>query len=315
MARTENRAREVHQCRRTAWTPPAARTHHRSPRRSWILVFTCGILLLLLGSADAQKQHLTCAPDCGPFGVCTPCKETDNCTGERCQCEHDYAGSDCSLRIEYCPEAVDGLDGSISTCLNGGKCVEKEIYAESSGSGPASVQWRCDCRYATGNAEAYAGTQCEFPSTQSCLVGGAESDYAFCVNGGDCIREIVRGQDHPGCTNCPNFEGRHCQYEKGKAPPEELRAASKEISEEDDGMKPGYIILFVLLGGLVLGGLVLFVMYRNNKRDGDTESEFPDDLQLNESTDGMEPKEDDKSSPTQGDDGEPKDDDTQPQVV
>ena len=268
--------------------------------------------MMLLGTATAEnKKAVTCPPDCGPFGECVACKETDNCSGERCRCDDNHAGDDCSLQIEYCPEAVNP-EGTVTTCLNGGRCVEKEIYEDTSGFGPATVVWRCDCKYATGDAAAFAGTQCEFPSTQSCLVGGAESDYTFCVNGGDCVREIIRGQDHPGCTNCPGFEGRHCQYAAGKAPPEELRAERNDVVQGSDDVKPGFIVLLVLLGCLVLGGLALFVWKRSNKQDRPAVLEVPDDLKLNVSADDMD--EVSGESPTQEDEGEHKDE-AHPQVV
>ena len=307
------------------WTTTAltrTTTLQRRRQQPWIL-----LLVLLFGTINnasaAEKKQMSCLPDCGPFGTCTPCKETDNCSGERCQCAHNYAGDDCSLEIDFCPDSVDA-QGTVETCLNGGRCVEKEIYEDGSGVGPATVVWRCDCTYATGDAAAYAGTQCEFPTTQSCLVGGAKSDYTFCVNGGDCVREIIRGQEHPGCINCPGFEGRHCQYEAGKAPPEELQAARKDITDESDSMKPGVIIIIVLLGCLVLGGLAIFVCKRSSSQKNDSNrnaevNEVLDDLKLNESTDAMgnDNKGIETSSPAaqdDEDDGEHKDDPMPPVV-
>mmetsp|Transcript_22246 Transcript_22246/g.42239 ORF Transcript_22246/g.42239 Transcript_22246/m.42239 type:complete len:326 (-) Transcript_22246:185-1162(-) len=308
-------------CRMTTLTRTTLTRRRRQQQPPWIvlLVLFCG--MMLIGSAAAaEKKEMSCPPDCGPFGTCTPCKETDSCSGERCQCDDNHAGDDCSLEIQYCPDSVNA-EGTAETCLNGGRCVEKEIFEDQSGVGPATVVWRCDCTYATGDAAAFAGAQCEFPATQSCLVGGAESSYSFCVNGGDCVREIIRGQDHPGCTNCPGFEGRHCQYEAGKAPPEELQAERKDITDDSDDVKPGFIIIIVLLGCLVLGSLALFVLKRsnqNNKREVNAAvNEVLDDLKLNESADAMENDKEGESSPQNNDDeddGEHKDD-HMPRVV
>ena len=267
--------------------------------------------------AALEKKQMSCPPDCGPFGTCLPCKETDNCSGERCQCDHSHAGEDCSLEIEFCPAPVNE-EGTAETCFNGGRCVDKVIYDDF---GYGTMVWRCDCRYATGDAAAFAGAQCEFPSTRSCLVGGAESDSAFCVNGGDCVREIIRGQPHPGCTNCPGFEGRHCQYEAGKAPPEELQSERKDVIRGSDDVKPGFIILIVLLGCLVLGGLTIFVCMRTNKSDGksrDVNLTVPDDLKLNESMDndkGNEPPAHGGGGNNDDDDDDEHGDDALPKVV
>lgn len=283
----------------------------------WLSVVLVAVAMLGTPVQAAAKEHKVCPASCGPFGECTPCAETDNCVGERCRCADNYAGEDCSLQIEYCPGSVD-VEETVSTCLNGGRCVSKEIMEGPMGFefGPGSEIWRCDCTYAVGSAsdpEQHAGTQCEFPSTRSCFVGGAPSNYAFCVNGGDCVREIIRGDEHPGCTNCPGFEGRHCQYLKGTAPPEELAAARQEVEDDNNGMKPGFIVLFVLLGGLVLGGLALMVLRQRqspDERDFTVRgSDVPTDLKLDEGAEG-------ETTPTsheQDDDGEHKDE--RPQVV
>lgn len=251
---------------------------NRSVAVALILVSTLTTLITTTVTAQTtSKPQKVCAPDCGPFGICLPCSETDNCVGERCRCDDNYAGDDCSLQVDFCPQSVD-VAGSVSTCLNGGRCVAKEIMENSIGI--AEEVWRCDCRYAVGAAAAYAGIQCEFPSTQSCLLGGASSDYAFCVNGGDCVTGIIDGEPHPGCNNCPGFEGRHCQYVKGTAPPEELEAARNSQIEKSNGMRPGFIVLIVLLGGITLGLLALFAFRIQDASNSTTD--IPTDLQLQE---------------------------------
>lgn len=237
--------------------PPPSRTV-----TALLIGWCCGIVVITAPTAMAQTS--VCAPDCGPFGECLECTAVDNCVGERCRCDDNYAGDDCSLRVEYCPGSVDA-DHSVSTCLNGGKCVAKE---EIMASMERDTQvWRCDCTTAVGHAKAYAGIQCEFPSTRSCLVGRTESDYAFCANGGDCLTYVLEGEDHPGCKNCPGFEGRHCQYVEGTAPPEE-RAAAHATIEQDNGMKAGGVFLVVLLAATTLGCLVLLVIRRQRRQKG-----------------------------------------------
>lgn len=263
------------------------------------------IFFLWLWTADvtsAQKPQSVCAPDCGAFGTCLPCD--DSCVGERCQCDIGYTGEDCSTPIDDCPSSVD-LDGSVPWCLNGGKCVAREVF-EGDGFGPATQVWRCDCTTATGTAAAYAGTQCEFPATQSCVAGTQKSDYAFCVNGGDCKFLIIEGEEHPGCKNCGDYEGRHCQYPKGKAPPEELVDAAKSGTtiEESDGMRPGFVVFIVVLAGTTLG--CLFLLVKNRQQGSVDKSMPPTDLQLEEKGQG-----DDLPEATAVDDG----DDTKPEVV
>jgi hypothetical protein len=272
-------------------------------------LFVC--LLIGLAAAD-NKKETSCPPpgDCGPFGTCIPCDAFDVCVGARCKCEPDYAGNDCSLRVEFCPESVDPAD-SASTCLNGGRCVAKEIVGTN---GPMDV-WRCDCTTATGAAAAFAGTQCEFPATTSCLTGGATSDYSFCVNGGECFRRIAQGEDHPGCTGCSGFEGRHCQYAEGTAPPEELEAARQDAVEGSDDVPRGLIIILSLLGSLLIGwiGLLLWRQHTTLSKEA-AELDAPDDLQLRERTTSPR-NEDDERPGLSEDDDDVSSERSKPQIV
>lgn len=242
-------------------------------------------------------QPSVCPPSCEPFGECVPCV-AGVCVGKYCRCDDNHEGDDCSLQVEYCP-AASNVPGSQSRCLNGGRCTAKEIMENPDGFGGAQEIWRCDCTIAVGSASdptQHAGAQCEFPSTQSCFVGGAPSTYAFCVNGGDCVQKIIRGEPHPGCINCRGFEGRHCQYKEGEAPKEELMAARNDIDNDDNGMKPGFIVVFVFLACLLLGSLAMFVMRRRTTKQENKQaavahassSDVPTDLKLEEETAGQE---------------------------
>ena len=306
----------------SAIAPPRLTTRMTSAL-SQLLAFVALLLCALSPQQAAAQENRVCPPDCGPFGNCVTCGFGDECTGEFCRCEAGYEGDDCSLKVEICP-FVDA-PSSVPSCRNGGRCVAKEIMENPEGFGAAQEVWRCDCSTAIGSAlnpVQHEGAQCEFPATQSCLAGGIDSDYAFCVNGGDCVRKIIRGEEHPGCVNCGDYEGRHCQYKKGEAPPEELLAARKDIQEEENGMKPGLIVLLVMVACLVLGSFTIFIARRGASRDENTQaavehasSDIPNDLKLEEKS-GDAGNEDAVQATTHDsgeDDEEGKDE--QPQVV
>jgi hypothetical protein len=220
----------------------------------------------------AQPQK-ACPPTCEPEGTCVPCQGAldQTCVGEFCRCNDGYGGDDCSLLIQTCPPSQS--DESMTECYNGGDCVLKEIFADEMGLGQSEQVWRCDCTTAMGMAKSsgprsHAGLQCEFPATQSCMLGGSLSLYAFCVNGGDCIRKVNSRESHPGCI-CPDaYEGRHCQYEKGTAPPEELQAARADIMSNDNGMEPGMITFVVILALLVLSAFGWFIWKKRTTTGG-----------------------------------------------
>lgn len=249
--------------------------------------------LLLLGASPQQQAiaaENVCHPTCEPFGKCDDCGIGDNCSGQFCRCTAGYEGADCSIKVEYCPKT--DAPGSVPLCRNGGHCVSKEIMQDPEGFGNAQEVWRCDCTTAIGSAASpmqHAGAQCEFQATQSCLIGGIDSNYAFCVNGGDCVRKIARGDEHPGCVNCPGFEGRHCQYREGEAPVAELKAARKDVEDEENGIKPGLVVVLVLLACVALGVLAICIVQRATERNQDTQAavdhastDVPNDLKLDE---------------------------------
>lgn len=223
------------------------------------LAFTA--LFLLISSTKSA-----CPPndDCGPFGVCIT--DSNACTivnssqfcERRCSCYPGYYGDDCSFVVEICPASASGTNGQ-QMCFNGGTCVEQQVQS----GGTWVTEYTCNCATAAGDAAVYAGSRCEFPGETSCEAGMRMSSYAFCVNGGRCIATVQPGQPAAGCDCVGLFEGRHCQYAYGTAPPQELLYAP---ARKKGGLSGGMIFLIVLLSIGFLGGM-FFWMYRKSRAD------------------------------------------------
>ena len=242
------------------------------------------------------KNQKTCQPSCqSPFGSCVDCSEADDCVGEYCKCTEHYRGEDCSLRVAVCPASSSPT--SVSECYNGGLCVARESFMDteeipdSFDFGQTATQvWRCDCSTAIGSASTgpvgHAGAQCEYKATQSCIIGDTtltpNEQYAFCVNGGDCIRKVASDEKHPGCSCIKGFEGRHCQYAQGKAPPEELAAARADFAAEDKEVKTGLVVFLVFFTLIVLGGLAYYIVVRKRVQSNAAAQDAPVDLKLEE---------------------------------
>ena len=144
-------------------------------------------------------------------------------------------------------------------CLNGGTCVGQQIQSGNTW----LTEYTCNCATAAGDAAIYNGPRCEFPSETSCEAGTSSSTYAFCVNGGRCIATVQPGQPAAGCDCVGLFEGRHCQYAYGTAPPQELLYSSARGKR---GLSGGMIVLTVLLSIGFLGSIFL-LMYRRWRLD------------------------------------------------
>jgi hypothetical protein len=192
-----------------------------------------------------------------------------------CKCDPGYAGTDCSFQAVTCPGAVG--PNEVQTCFNGGVCRQaQEGTVESmiiNGLPDAELQWSCDCKaaaiFTATSQKVVAGHQCEFVSQRSCEVGNPNSDYAFCVNGGTCLRMTREGEPHRGCLCGKEHEGRHCQFKEGTAPESELAYMKKQndIANEEAGLS-GVGLFFVLLAVLGVFGGVGFVLYRHFQRHG-----------------------------------------------
>jgi hypothetical protein len=264
------------------------------------LALWCACYLVLSSysvvTVNAQLGYCP-ATGCGPSGACILDNRScgDDCDYS-CKCDPGFAGADCSFQAVTCPGTV-GPD-EVQTCFNGGTCREAqaEVFIDDL---PAADEdnWSCDCRAAAVSSavapKIVAGHQCEYVSELSCEVGNPDSDYAFCVNGGTCLRMTRQGKPHRGCLCGKEHEGRHCQYKEGTAPESELAYMREQeaIANADAGLS-GVGLFFVLLALLGVFGGMGFVLYRHYQRHGletDTGNvqsfvipEADHDLQLNE---------------------------------
>jgi hypothetical protein len=113
-----------------------------------------------------------------------------------------------------------------------------------------------------------AGHQCEYTSELSCEVGNPDSNYAFCVNGGTCLRMTRAGKPHRGCLCGEDHEGRHCQYRIGTAPASELAYLKEQAAlSKDDGID-GVVIFFIFVVIFGVFGGVGWFLYRHYVHNG-----------------------------------------------
>jgi hypothetical protein len=153
------------------------------------------------------------------------CKEGDKLQQQGCDCNSGWTGKNCQLKIL---ELIDGIDDisdgdgddndpidnwiassddddpidnlivassndvcGDTHCYNNGSCVQTEKLDSD---GIPSLSFSCDCSTAHDEKYMYAGTSCEFPSTDLCLEGDGSD---FCVNHGSCVDDLLLG------CNCP----------------------------------------------------------------------------------------------------------------
>lgn len=207
-----------------------------------------------------------CPPngDCGEFGVCLNDTRScgDNCQ-DRCKCAPGYYGFDCSFVAQVCPDDVIGRgEDEARECYNGGTCYKVQEVADAAPGGE-NVFWRCDCRHSYGDAAIYAGHQCEYPLEVSCENGKSTSTYAFCVNDGACLAVVEAGEPHPGCKCPTDFEGRHCQYAAGTAPPQELVYSPSASTKH--GMS-GIALFFIVVAALMFVGTISCMAWQYHRR-------------------------------------------------
>jgi hypothetical protein len=233
----------------------------------------CCLVLLLSSSVLLQVTADCQETGCGLTGTCI--LDTRSCGDEchyQCKCDIGFAGADCSFQAVTCPGEV-GPD-EVQTCFNGGTCRKgnQELNDEGFLFDDLADAWSCDCQAAADSSAAspmiVAGFQCEYVSQRSCEVGNLVSDYAFCVNGGTCLRMTREGKPHRGCLCGEEHEGRHCQYKKGTAPTSELAYMKEQeaILNEDAGLSGVglFFVLLMLFGAFSGVGLLLYRHYQKN---------------------------------------------------
>lgn len=102
-------------------------------------------------------------------------------------------------------------DGTI--CENFSPCVPHPVKEGS---------YMCDCLAARDSNNnkliQFAGPYCEHQATSYCEAGSELSAHAFCVNGGECKREVGRTEEHAGCKCRRGYEGDYCQFVAGSRP-------------------------------------------------------------------------------------------------
>jgi len=255
-----------------------------SPGRCFLFPIVLVLFFVVVVRADCPPSK-----DCGPFGECI--MDTRSCGNdckESCKCQPGYVGEDCSMKVERCEDATG--PESVDACYNNGRCYMTEDVRDDS----TVLIWKCDCRESYGEARRYAGHMCEYPAEASCERGNDASEYAFCVNGGRCVRLVERSERHPGCECKAGYEGRHCQYDVGTAPREEL--VYMPAPAEVRGMS-GLVLFFVVVASLTfVGGVAFFGWNHHSNRSGGKESDTavgdgPTDLELREERGGGEEEE------------------------
>jgi hypothetical protein len=223
------------------------------------------ILTILIGLISFHVAEAGCPGNCEPNGKCV--------TGTRsvhCECDPGFTGSDCSFPYVQC-------DDGYTTCYNGAECVRSLSDKDPSDTDGRNEEYECDCD-SIPNGTPFVIAQCQNPVDDVCERGVEISAYAFCTNSGSCREMVESGETHPGCK-CPlEYEGRHCQYREGTAPPEELLLVwnddpsdedpFEEFEEEPTGTM-GWVFISMSLVLIVAGGFAYFVFARLKKLSDD----------------------------------------------
>jgi len=121
-----------------------------------------------------------------------------------CICGKGWSGPSCQFAEEVSDIVDDNNDDGETcgdlTCRNGGTC--ESIEETNTNTGDKTTVYRCNCASITNGL--FAGTQCEYPSSEECSTDNPSG--SFCVNGGKC-----KGGPLDGCECKAGWEGALCE--------------------------------------------------------------------------------------------------------
>lgn len=204
-----------------------------------------------------------------------------------CDCKGTgYVGQHCEMKCS-------------KKCLHGGKCVP----STEDGGGDT-----CSCTKAVVDGNPYAGLECEFGATKSCMVLGSESKHSFCTNGGECGDFVTDNQLHVDCVCDEGFEGAHCEFIAGTGTgtdpittttsPETTAAAAaakgqitNNAAASNGALSP--VVVYVFTGALISSiCLIIAAFFIRAKRRA---KEQRQELELREATEELAMVDDDES--------------------
>lgn len=154
----------------------------------------------------------------------------------------------------------------------------------------------------------YAGLECEFGATKSCMVLGSESKHSFCTNGGECGEFVTDNQLHVDCVCDEGFEGAHCEFIAGTGidPPTTTTspetttsttaaAAKGQITNNaaaaNGALSP--VVVYVFIGALMASiCLIIAAFFIRAKRRANEQRQ---ELELREATEELAMVDDDES--------------------
>jgi len=121
-----------------------------------------------------------------------------------CDCPAGYKGFKCEYRDEshFDDEDDDGLGaekcGDVY-CFNNGECVTTRLTLSD---GTVETQQSCDCSHTYDDVHYWAGSSCQYKSTDIC-----DNDGMFCVHFGECPTL----ENDKTCECQDGWEGDHCE--------------------------------------------------------------------------------------------------------
>ena len=142
-------------------------------------------------------------------------------------------------------------DGTI--CENKSNCMPHP-YKEGS--------YMCDC-LAEAVETNVAGIYCEHKATSTC-----GHDLAFCTNGGDCIVQVGKNEEHAGCKCPKGYEGNYCQFIQGSMPSDwtldnymHPALITAYNTNDNSGANVLGIVVGAGIGFVVIAGILIMYLY------------------------------------------------------